>query len=134
MKRTVLFLLSLLLLVGCQQTPEQPLIVPKEQQLMVEKATATQAPEAEYTMPEAPDHWTFTAENKNFTYAIDADVYVPEGPGPRGSIRRQSTGSFACSARAKPSTRPESIPRRTLKNSLRTTMRSWRRGRASTAI
>lgn len=95
MKRTVLFLLSLLLLVGCQQTPEQPLIVPKEQQLMVEKATATQAPEAEYTMPEAPDHWTFTAENKNFTYAIDADVYVPEGPMSIVWVRAQGLGQEA---------------------------------------
>ena len=95
MKRTVLFLLSLLLLVGCQQTPEQPLIVPKEQQLMVEKATATQAPEAAYTPLEAPDHWTFTAENKNFTYAIDADVYVPEGPMSIVWVRAQGLGQEA---------------------------------------
>ena len=55
MKRTLVFLLALLLLIGCQKTPEQPLIVPKEQQVMVEKATATQAPEAAYTPPEAPE-------------------------------------------------------------------------------
>ena len=45
MKRICILVLILLLLVGCQKTPEQPLIVPKEQQVMVEKATATQAPE-----------------------------------------------------------------------------------------
>ena len=31
------FLLALLLLIGCQKTPEQPLIVPKDQELMLKE-------------------------------------------------------------------------------------------------
>ena len=95
MKRTLVFLLALLLLIGCQKTPEQPLIVPKEQQVMVEKATATQAPEAAYTPPEAPERWTFAAEDRNFTYTIDADVYVPEAPLPMVWCRAQGLSQEA---------------------------------------
>ena len=45
MKRILISLVALLLLIGCQRTPEQPLIVPKDQELMLEKAAASQKPE-----------------------------------------------------------------------------------------
>ena len=61
MKRIYILVLILLLLVGCQKTPEQPLIVPKEQQVMVEKATTAQESEAEAAPMEAPARWTFSA-------------------------------------------------------------------------
>ena len=94
-KLCISILVMLLLCVGCQKTPEQPLIVPKEQQVMVEKATATQEPEAEYVPPEAPERWTFSAENKNFTYTIDAEVYVPDSPLPMVWARAQGLSQAA---------------------------------------
>ncbi len=95
MKRICILVLILLLLVGCQKTPEQPLIVPKEQQVMVEKATATQAPETASSPLEVPERWTFTEQNKNFTYTIDADVVVPEGPLPMVWVRAQGLSQEA---------------------------------------
>lgn len=95
MKRTLVFLLALLLLAGCQPTPQAPLVVPKDQELMLEKAAATQAPEAAYTPPEAPERWTFAAEDRNFTYTIDADVYVPEAPLPMVWCRAQGLSQEA---------------------------------------
>ena len=89
MKRTILLLAALLLLIGCQKTPEQPLIVPKEQQVMVEKATTAQESEAEAAPMEAPARWTFSTQDQNFTYTIDADVVVPEGPLPMVWVRAQ---------------------------------------------
>ena len=89
MKRTLVFLLALLLLIGCQKTPEQPLIVPKEQQVMVEKATSTQAPEAAYTPPEAPERWTFDHTGGNFVIHADADVAVPDVPLPTVWVRAE---------------------------------------------
>ena len=89
MKRTILFLLTLLLLVGCQKTPEHPLIVPKDQELMLEKAAATQEPAATYTPPAAPERWTFDHEDGNFVIHGDATVAVPDVPLPTVWVRAE---------------------------------------------
>ena len=89
MKRTLVFLLALLLLIGCQKTPEQPLIVPKDQELMLEKAAATQAPAEAYTPPAAPERWTFDHTDGNFVIHADADVAVPDVPLPMVWVRAE---------------------------------------------
>ena len=89
MKRILVSLVTLLLLIGCQRTPEQPLIVPKDQELMLEKAAATQKPEEPYTPPAAPERWTFEQQSSNFTYHADADVSVPAVPLPTVWVRAQ---------------------------------------------
>jgi len=89
MKRICIFVLILLLLVGCQKTPETPLIVPKDQELMLEKAAATQEPAVGQSPLSVPERWTFGAQNKNFTYTIDADVSVPDCPLPTVRVRAQ---------------------------------------------
>ena len=89
MKRILVSLVALLLLIGCQKTPEQPLIVPKDQELMLEKAAATQKPEEPYTPPAAPERWTFEQQNGNFTYHAEADVSVPQVPLPMVWVRAQ---------------------------------------------
>ncbi len=89
MKRILISLVALLLLIGCQRTPEQPLIVPKDQELMLEKAAATQKPEEPYVPPDAPERWTFDLESGNFTYHAEADVSVPQVPLPTVWVRAQ---------------------------------------------
>lgn len=89
MKRTLVFLLALLLLAGCQSTPQAPLIVPKDQELMLEKAAATQAPAEAYTPPAAPERWTFDHGDGNFVIHADADVAVPDVPLPTVWVRAE---------------------------------------------
>ena len=45
MKRTLVFLLALLLLAGCQPTPEAPFVIGKDNEQMIEKAKETREPE-----------------------------------------------------------------------------------------
>ena len=45
MKRTLVFLLALLLLAGCQPTPEAPFVIGKDNGQMIEKAQETREPE-----------------------------------------------------------------------------------------
>ena len=90
MRKSCIFILILLLLcTACQSTPEEPLIVPKDQELMLEKAAATQAPAEVYTPPAAPERWTFDQENGNFTYHADAAVSVPAVPLPTVWVRAE---------------------------------------------
>ena len=89
MKRILISLVALLLLIGCQRTPEQPLIVPKDQELMLEKAAASQKPEEPYMPPAAPERWTFEMQSGNFSYHADADVSVPQVPLPTVWVRAQ---------------------------------------------
>ena len=89
MKRILISLVALLLLIGCQRTPEQPLIVPKDQELMLEKAAASQKPEEPYMPPAAPECWTFEMQSGNFSYHADADVSVPQVPLPTVWVRAQ---------------------------------------------
>ena len=89
MKRILVFLLALLLLPACQPTPDAPLVVPKDQQIMLEKAAATQAPAEAYTPPAAPERWTFDHANGNFVIQANADVSVPKNPLPTVWIRAE---------------------------------------------
>ena len=89
MKRILISLVALLLLIGCQRTPEQPLIVPKDQELMLEKSAASQKPEEPYMPPAAPECWTFEMQSGNFSYHADADVSVPQVPLPTVWVRAQ---------------------------------------------
>ena len=89
MKRILISLVALLLLIGCQRTPEQPLIVPKDQELMLEKSAASQKPEEPYMPPAAPERWTFEMQSGNFSYHADADVSVPQVPLPTVWVRAQ---------------------------------------------
>ena len=89
MNRILIMFLVLLLLFGCQKTPEAPLIVSKDQELMLEKAAATAEPEATYAPPEVPERWTFDLESGNFTYHADADVASPTVPLPVVWVRAQ---------------------------------------------
>ena len=89
MKRILISLVALLLLIGCQRTPEQPLIVPKDQELMLEKAAASQKPEEPYMPPAAPERWTFEMQSGNFSYHADSDVSVPQVPLPTVWVRAQ---------------------------------------------
>ena len=89
MKRILIIVLALLLLIGCQRTPEQPLIVPKDQELMLEKSAASQKPEEPYMPPAAPECWTFEMQSGNFSYHADADVSVPQVPLPTVWVRAQ---------------------------------------------
>ena len=89
MKRILISLVALLLLIGCQRTPEQPLIMPKDQELMLEKAAASQKPEEPYMPPAAPERWTFEMQSGNFSYHADADVSVPQVPLPTVWVRAQ---------------------------------------------
>ena len=91
MKRILLFLLALLLLTACQPTPQTPLVVPKDQQIMLEKAAATQAPAEAYTPPAAPERWTFDHTGGNFVIHADADVAVPDVPLPTVWVRAEGT-------------------------------------------
>ena len=51
----IFILIILLLCTACQPTPETPLVMPKDQQIMLEKAAATRDPEDAYTPPTAPE-------------------------------------------------------------------------------
>ena len=85
----IFILIILLLCTACQPTPETPLVMPKDQQIMLEKAAATREPEEAYTPPTAPERWTFEQQSSNFTYHGDADVSVPQVPLPTVWVRAQ---------------------------------------------
>ena len=89
MKRIIAFLFTLLLLVACQPTPDAPLVVPKDQQIMLEKAAATQAPAEAYTPPAAPERWTFDHADGNFLIHADAAMAVPDLPLPTVWVRAE---------------------------------------------
>ena len=74
MKRMIICLLALLMLtVACQTTPNVPVVVPKDQEVMIGKAENEPKPEAD----EIPSHYTFAIEDGAFSVSIDADVVVP---------------------------------------------------------
>jgi hypothetical protein len=85
MKRTLLavWVLLLALLLGCQTTPEQPVVVQKDLEQMIEKAQGTPAATGG-TLAErlgAPAHIALdnlTSAPGTFTAVTDADVEVPD--------------------------------------------------------
>lgn len=93
MKRwIVFFLLTFLLLAGCQPTPKEDIIVQKDFDSMLKKANET-LPNEPNDLPKNGDHVsdTFTGRSDAFRVTIDAEVSVPEGPLP---IVRVKPGEF----------------------------------------
>jgi hypothetical protein len=87
MKRTLAILLSLLLLAACQPTPEQPVVVQKDTERLVD-TVVNQSPDGTAsadTVTDAPgfvkseEHYTYDYQSGNgrLTIHADADVYLP---------------------------------------------------------
>ena len=100
MKRiTAFFLVCLLLLGGCQPTPEMETVPPKDFEALLEKAQAspaavhvTMVPKAEVTTgPEAASGdrflWDFYGKTEAFHVTVDAEIVRPEGPFPIVEVR-----------------------------------------------
>ena len=62
-------------LTACQPTPDEPVIVNKNDGQLEEKMTETGAPVTAY---EAPDYWQETVENDKLKIQIDTDVVLPD--------------------------------------------------------
>lgn len=75
MKRMLWMMAALLLLCACQKTPVTEIVVPKDQDTMVDKAAAQQ------TEPDEPipDHYKFDYAEGNLSVHVDASVTAPEG-------------------------------------------------------
>ena len=91
MKKHILILgmAALLVLCACQPTPEQPIVMQKDQELMIEKGSATLPPEQPYTPPEVPERYTFDFQDGALTVHADAEVVVPSVPMPIVNVRAQ---------------------------------------------
>lgn len=79
MKKSVITAVSiitvLLFLTGCQPTPEEPVVVNKNDGRLEEKMQSTPAPTQVY---EAPAHWSETVQGEKLNIVIDTDVIVPD--------------------------------------------------------
>lgn len=91
MKKHILILgmAALLVLCACQPTPEQPIVMQKDQELMIEKGSATLPPEQPYTPPEVPERYAFDFQGGALTVHADAEVVVPSVPMPIVNVRAQ---------------------------------------------
>ena len=91
MKRRLFLVLiaSLLLLCACQPTPDEPPVLQKDQDLMIQKGEATQAPEQPYTPPEVPERFTYDFADGTWTVHADAPIVVPDVPMPMVWVRSQ---------------------------------------------
>ena len=83
----ILFFAALLLLCACQPTPDEPIVLQKDQDLMIHQGTATLAPEQPYTPPEVPERYSFDYQEGTLTVHIDAAVTVPLDPLPIVHVR-----------------------------------------------
>ena len=79
----IILLASLLLLCACQPTPENPIVVGKDQTEMLNKAKETLAPEKlEQSLRErlnVPDRYTYSYHKGDLTIDADAEIVVPDG-------------------------------------------------------
>jgi hypothetical protein len=66
-------MLAAVMLSACQPTPEQPVVVNRND--FDEKIEASATPGVIY---EAPEHWTETVERENLTVSADTDVTLPD--------------------------------------------------------
>ncbi len=82
-------LASLLLLCACQPTPDEPVVLQKDQDLMIEKGSATLPPEESYTPPEVPKRYRFDYRDGALTIHADAEIVVPSEPMPIVNVRAQ---------------------------------------------
>ena len=86
MKRTLVFLLALLLLAGCQPTPETPAVIRKDQSAMLKKAGEPMPADA-LARPlgerlGVPGKLSYTYQKDALTIDADAIIVVPEGETP----------------------------------------------------
>ena len=90
MKKTICLCLTLAMMTvvfsGCQQTPEAPIVVGKDNSRMIETAKATPAPEAtdmtlaeRYGIPSELEFALTGAEGK-LNITVDAAIDAPENP------------------------------------------------------
>ena len=84
MKKQVFIMLiaSLLLLCACQPTPDEPVVLQKDQELMIQQGTATLEPEEPYTPPEVPNRYRFDFQDGALAIHADATIAVPTAPMP----------------------------------------------------
>lgn len=59
MKRIAIIILITLLLAACQPTPDEPIVLQKDQDLMIHKGSATIVPEEGYTPPQVPERMQY---------------------------------------------------------------------------
>ena len=88
-KRIIIILFAALLLFACQPTPDEPIVLQKDQDLMIQQGAATLSPEQPYTPPEVPERYTFEYQDGALTIHADAEVVVPSVPMPIVNIRAQ---------------------------------------------
>lgn len=85
-KRVFPILLAALLLLACVPTPDEPPVLQKDQDLMIQKGeadTVTLLP------PEAPETLVYDYEEGALTVHINAKVTMPDGPLPMARVRSQ---------------------------------------------
>ena len=78
--RAVVFVLSiLLLLAGCQPTPETPVVVGRDEEKLEAAMAQTEQPDEEAHPYDAPKHVTLDIDGlpENYSIVFDADVVVP---------------------------------------------------------
>lgn len=76
-------LAGVLLFAGCQATPEQPVVMQKDMEQMLEKAQDTQAPAEAQTLAEQygiPERWTqeWSGADGKLALRVDVPITVPE--------------------------------------------------------
>lgn len=98
MKRAISLMAALLaaalLPAGCQPTPEQPIVMQKDMEQMLEKAQDTQSPAAEQTLAERygiPERLTeeWSGADGKLSIRIDAPITVPEHAMPIVRVRAE---------------------------------------------
>lgn len=87
-------LAAALLLAGCQPTPEQPIVMQKDMEQMLEKAQDTQSPAEEQTLAERygiPERLTeeWSGADGKLTIRIDAPIAAPEHAMPIVRVRAE---------------------------------------------
>ena len=85
----IILLAALLLICACVPTPDEEPVLPKNQDLMIQKGEATQAPEQPYTPPEVPERFVYDFADDNWTLHADAQIVVPDVPLPMVWVRSQ---------------------------------------------
>ena len=73
----IILIAALLLLCACQPTPDEPVVLQKDQELMIQQGTATLEPEEPYTPPEVPNRYRFDYQDGALTIHADADRKRP---------------------------------------------------------
>ena len=89
MKRICIILIAALLLCACQPTPDEPVVLQKDQDLMIHQGEATLPPEETYTPPEAPERFVYDFADGTWTVHADAPIVVPDVPMPMVWVRSQ---------------------------------------------